>query len=203
MRPTLCIGEARRRTGFAAVLITLILGACSAQTAQPVSPTTVCKTQVFFSRDAATALIKVLEGAQQGIHVAMYGLSSRSIVDALIAAKSRGVDVAIKTDKKESEKHAQATLITKLKAAGVTVKVSTQQRNLHDKFAVIDGQRVITGSFNWTVNAEQLSRENLIRLSFDSIHLPELYLCRLTWRKQHENRRIAPLSHYGYSSRAF
>jgi phospholipase D len=94
----------------------------------------------------------------------MYGLTSRSIVDALIAAQSRGVDVAIKTDKKESEKHAQATLITKLKAAGVRVEVSTQQRNLHDKFAVIDGQRVITGSFNWTQNAELRNRENLVVL---------------------------------------
>lgn len=94
----------------------------------------------------------------------MYGLISRSIVDAFIAAQSRGVDVAIKTDKKESEKHAQAALITKLKAARVTVEVSTQPRNLHDKFAVIDGRRVITGSFNWTVNAEHQNRENLFIL---------------------------------------
>lgn len=85
-------------------------------------------------------------------------------MDGLIAAKRRGVDVALKTDKRESEKQTQAALIAKLKAAGVSVEVSTQQRNLHHKFAVIDGKRVITGSFNWTENAERRNRENLVVL---------------------------------------
>jgi len=32
------------------------------------------------------------------------------------------------------------------------------------KFAVIDGRDVVTGSFNWTVNAERQNRENLVVL---------------------------------------
>ena len=87
--------------------------------------------------------------------MAIYSITNRSIVDALVAAKSRGVDVALKLDKLESASKTQAAMITKLQAAGVPVEVSMLSRLLHHKFAVIDGRYVITGSFNWTVNAER------------------------------------------------
>jgi phosphatidylserine/phosphatidylglycerophosphate/cardiolipin synthase-like enzyme len=82
--------------------------------------------------------------------------------DALLAAKLRGLDVALKTDKIESAGRTQAAMIAKLQATGVPVEVSEQARLLHHKFAVIDGRYVITGSFNWTVNAERQNRENLV-----------------------------------------
>ena len=94
----------------------------------------------------------------------MYGLTNAEIVDALLAAKRRGVDVALKLDKLESAGKTQAVMITKLQAAGVPVEVPTQVRHLHHRFAVIDGRYVITGSFNWTENAERRNRENLVIL---------------------------------------
>ena len=33
---------------------------------------------------------------------------------------------------------------------------------VHDKFAVVDGTRVLTGSFNWTYSAEDRNWENLV-----------------------------------------
>jgi len=33
---------------------------------------------------------------------------------------------------------------------------------MHNKYAVIDGKTVITGSFNWTVSAEKRNDENLL-----------------------------------------
>jgi len=46
----------------------------------------------------------------------------------------------------------------------VPVEVSIQARHLHHKFAVTDGHYVVTGSFNWTENAERRNRENLVIL---------------------------------------
>ena len=83
----------------------------------------------------------------------MYGLTHAAIVDALLAAKGRGVDVALKLDKLESAGKTQAAMIAKLQAAGVPVEVLEQARLLHHKFAVIDGRYVVTGSYNWTDNA--------------------------------------------------
>jgi hypothetical protein len=43
----------------------------------------------------------------------MYGLTHSAIVDALVAARNRGVDVALKLDKLESAGKTQAVVITK------------------------------------------------------------------------------------------
>src|SRR5215472_11479793 len=63
---------------------------------------------------AAPALINALDQARSSIRVAIYSITSRSIVDALVAAKRRGVDVAVKTDKSESEQRNQAAMIAQL-----------------------------------------------------------------------------------------
>jgi len=55
-------------------------------------------------------------------------------------------------------------MVAKLQAAGVPVEVSEQSRLLHHKFAVIDNRYILTGSFNWTSNAERQNRENLVVL---------------------------------------
>ena len=99
----------------------------------------------------------------------MYGLTHPAIVDALVAAKNRGVDVALKTDKLESAGKRQAVMITTLQAASVPVEVSEQSRLLHHKFAVIDGRYLITGSYNWTDNAERRNRENLVILGCSKV----------------------------------
>jgi len=51
-----------------------------------------------------------------------------------------------------------------LKRAGVSTEVSQLSRLLHDKLAAIGGKGVITGSYNWTLPAENRKRENLILL---------------------------------------
>ena len=139
---------------------------CAPHAVQPTPTVALCRTEAHFSRPggAAPALINVLDQAQTSIHVAMYGLTNSQIVDALLAAKRRGVDVALKTDKIESARKTQAGMISRLQAAGVPVEISEQTRFLHHKFAVIDGRYVVTGSYNWTDNAERRNRENLVIL---------------------------------------
>lgn len=85
-----------------ALLAVVSLYACSPHAVQPEPTGAVCRTKAYFSRRAAPALITVLDQAQTSIHAAMYGLTNAQIVDALLAAKRRGVDVALKTDKIES-----------------------------------------------------------------------------------------------------
>jgi phosphatidylserine/phosphatidylglycerophosphate/cardiolipin synthase-like enzyme len=70
----------------------------------------------------------------------------RGLLMRLLAAKMRGVDVALKTDKLESAGKTQATTISKLEQAGIPVEESEQSRLLHHKFAVIDDRYVSHGS---------------------------------------------------------
>jgi phosphatidylserine/phosphatidylglycerophosphate/cardiolipin synthase-like enzyme len=50
-----------------------------------------------------------------------------------------------------------------LQAVGVSVSTGSRSLN-HNKFAVVDGRWVITGSFNWTTSAERRNHENLLVL---------------------------------------
>ena len=120
-------------------LVLLLACGCSTATHNLATPTgALCRTEAHFSRrgGAAASVIQALNQAQRTIHVAMYGLTHAAIVDALVTAKNRGVDVALKLDKLESAGKTQAAMIAKLEQAGILVEVSMQSRPLHHKFAV-------------------------------------------------------------------
>jgi phospholipase D len=125
-----------------------------------------CPIEVRYSPHggALEAVLNTLAAAQQSIVVAMYGLTHSDIVDAIIAARWRGVEVAIKLDRLQSAGQSQSAAIAELQAAGVFVEVSNQSRQLHNKFAVIDARWIVAGSFNWTANAENRNRENVLVL---------------------------------------
>jgi phospholipase D len=125
-----------------------------------------CPIEVRYSPHggAMDAVLSMLGRAQQWVIVAMYGLTHPDIIDAIIAARWRGVEVGIKLDRLQSAGRSQSAAIAQLEAEGVLVEISNQSRQLHNKFAVIDARWIITGSFNWTANAENRNRENLLVL---------------------------------------
>jgi len=90
---------------------------------------------------------------------------AREIEQALLDLARAGVRVSIKADHLQSAGKTQAALLARLRAAGIEVEVSRVGRLLHDKFAIVDGRWVVTGSFNWTEGAEGRNRENI--LAFD------------------------------------
>lgn len=130
----------------------------------PAAPGLECRTLVRFSPHGgvAAAVVGEIARAATRIRVALYGLNHPDLVAALIEARERGVQVALKLDKVQSAGEGQKAAIARLRAAGVSADVSELSRLLHDKFAVIDGRRVITGSFNWTTQAEDRHRENIL-----------------------------------------
>lgn len=44
--------------------------------------------------------------------------------------------------------------------------------SMHNKFAVIDGETVISGSYNWTTSAEKWNYENLLIISSSRVAEP-------------------------------
>ena len=121
--------------------------------------------KVFFSPDGGCqqAVIDKIDGAVSTIDVAMYHLTSREIAQALIKAKERGVIVRLYMDRGEANtKYSKATYLTK---KGVEVKYYLGKGLMHNKFAVIDNNVLITGSFNWTPTADRENQENLLILT--------------------------------------
>ena len=94
--------------------------------------------------------------------VGAYGLTTGSgIVEALVRAKQRGVDVRLIADKTTPCRRASG--IGALAAVGVPIWIDAQPRIAHAKTMVIDGAVTLMGSFNWTTGAAQNSEDlNLV-----------------------------------------
>lgn len=150
----------------ALALALLLAGPAAAEHAAHSAPPAegACPVVVRFSpHGGAEELVAVtLRQARERVHVAIYGLTSPVIETALRDLARAGVKVALKADRIQSGGKSQAAALDRLAAAGVAVEVSHLGRLLHDKFAVVDGRWVITGSFNWTTSAEHRNRENVL-----------------------------------------
>ncbi|MEM2998618.1 MAG: phospholipase D family protein [Thermoproteota archaeon] len=112
-------------------------------------------------------LLHWINRANHSIYVLIYSFTLDEVGDALISAKSRGVDVKVVFDSLEA--NATESEYQKLRDAGVDARADTRSAVMNNKVAVIDGEIVITGSFNWSDSAEEENNENLIVLKSQSL----------------------------------
>ena len=120
--------------------------------------------QVYFSpRGGCTeAIVAALGAARQTVLVQAYSFTSAPVAGALKAAHDRGVDVRVVLDRSQrSERYTGATY---LQHAGIPVWIDSAHAIAHNKVMVIDGETVVTGSFNFTKAAEEHNAENLLVL---------------------------------------
>jgi cardiolipin hydrolase len=115
---------------------------------------------------AANTLIGFIDRCQTRIDVAVYSITHDGLANALIRAHKRGVQVRVLTDKVQaSTKHADDD---RMRMAGIEVRLDNQPGLMHHKFATGDSSAVITGSFNWSANADERNAENfvIVRLKY-------------------------------------
>ena len=114
-------------------------------------------------------LAEALDQARSQIDAALYDLNLWSIRNALIRAHERGVQVrlVVETDSLDRPE------IQELIAAGIPTVPDEMESLMHNKFIVIDGAEVWTGSMNLTVNGAYRHLNNLVRLR--STRLAENY----------------------------
>lgn len=120
--------------------------------------------QVYFSPrgGCARAIIDELDRARQTVRVQAYSFTSAPIAKALVAAKKRGVRVeAILDSSNNTDKYSAATFLLH---AGIPTYIDAKHAIAHNKVIIIDDQTVITGSFNFTLAAEERNAENLLIL---------------------------------------
>jgi phosphatidylserine/phosphatidylglycerophosphate/cardiolipin synthase-like enzyme len=112
-------------------------------------------------RSAERLVIKVIDAAQHSLFMAAYGMTSKPIADAMCRASARGVAVAVVLDAK-SNPHGLSGNSKRdyMLACGVVVRANTRYAIMHDKFIVVDGAHVETGSFNYTFAAAERNAEN-------------------------------------------
>jgi len=116
----------------------------------------------FSSRDSlAQAVSESLRQAKQKVSLALYGFNNKDLAEELVKLAKQGVVVRVKIDAEKGAGKKTGALIGRLKSGGVEVQIVAPGGRNHNKFVVIDGNRVLTGSYNWTAKAES-NWENLL-----------------------------------------
>ncbi len=107
-------------------------------------------------------IVAELATARHEILVQAYSFSCPDIAKALLAAAGRGVRVTVLLDKSnEAESYSELGDLT---GHNIEVKIDSSHAIAHNKVMVIDNRTVLTGSFNFTRQAEHENAENLLVL---------------------------------------
>jgi phosphatidylserine/phosphatidylglycerophosphate/cardiolipin synthase-like enzyme len=78
-----------------------------------------------------------------------------------VEAKNRGVKIRVVMDKDQSSN--RNSKLQYFLNNGLETKL--ESRTMHNKYAIIDGKKLITGSYNWTAAAEKNNFENIVIVS--------------------------------------
>jgi phosphatidylserine/phosphatidylglycerophosphate/cardiolipin synthase-like enzyme len=128
----------------------------------------ICSVEAGFSPEGSAARLveRVIDSAKTSVRLAGYSFTSPDIARRLIAARRRGVNVAVLVDAKNNTEQdrsgkSQAAL-NLLVQAGISARTIDTYPIHHDKYIIIDGATVQTGSFNYTLAAARYNSENVL-----------------------------------------
>lgn len=140
------------------------------------------KSFVYFSPtdDPRSKLINLINKTSYRIQAAVYMITDKAITQSLVDAKKRGVQIEIVTDK--SSLASLGGKIEILKDSGIKIFVFSHHSTslisplMHNKFAIFEfeekGEKwVWTGSYNWTVIASRMNKENVIVTNNKKIYM--------------------------------
>lgn len=132
---------------------------------------TLAKTEVFFSPKGGCEkrVVQLIDSSKTKLDAAIYSLNNSRILEAIRRAKARGVKIRILLDRVQASGKGNRIVTLGLKDDGFNIRLHSKNRIQHNKFAIFDTAKVITGSFNWTNPAEQSNEENCLILDDSSI----------------------------------
>lgn len=106
-------------------------------------------------------ILSVLDEAQVSIRLVIAWFTNERLRDKLLDKLQEGVDIRIAIYA-DGINRAHGVDLTPFDVTNLPR--GTRGGLMHDKFCVIDNQVVITGSYNWTDNAEYRNDENIVVL---------------------------------------
>jgi phosphatidylserine/phosphatidylglycerophosphate/cardiolipin synthase-like enzyme len=129
---------------------------------------------VFTSEDSALedAILPVVLGAQSSIRFLAFSFTDYPLAQAMIDRAAAGVSAAGVYEKFGSE--TDAAEMDTLLCGGVPVRQDGNSGFMHNKLIIIDDRIVITGSLNFSTNAEDNNDENVIII--DNPEIAQLYV---------------------------
>lgn len=123
------------------------------------------KTEVLFtpSLQCENRIEYLIDNAKKYIDIAVYSINNDNLVEAIERAHSRGVKIRILTDRLQAS--GKKSKVIKLYKKGINIRVHSANKIEHNKFAIYDGIKASTGSYNWTNPASHKNSENCLFIS--------------------------------------
>jgi cardiolipin hydrolase len=120
--------------------------------------------EVYFSPGDACwrRIVQLCSRVEKSLDICVFTITDDRIAGAILDAHRRGIPVRVITDNEKA--YDEGSAVTRLSQAGVAVRVDNSPYHMHHKFAVFDGDAVLTGSYNWTRGASEYNEENLVVL---------------------------------------
>jgi phosphatidylserine/phosphatidylglycerophosphate/cardiolipin synthase-like enzyme len=109
---------------------------------------------------ALSRLVELINGAEESIYFLTYSFTTDELAEAVLSAKARGVEVQGVMDKGQAANAGGE--FDRFVANGIDVHLDGEDGNMHNKVLIIDGEIVVTGSYNFSANAEKRNDENLL-----------------------------------------
>jgi len=126
--------------------------------------------EVYFSPQDGTRehILAAIEDARESISFMAYSFTADELAAALVEQATEGITVQGVFDKDQYHSN-QGTEFDYLVNAGLDVRLDGNPRLMHHKVIIIDGEIVITGSYNFSNNAENHNDENTLIIHNQSI----------------------------------
>ena len=108
--------------------------------------------------DVMSKLVGYVQGAKKSVHFMIFTYTHQDLSDAMIARAKAGVDVQGVIENRGASQGAMVPLA----CAKLPVKLDGNKYTMHHKVIILDGNTVITGSFNFTQSADKENDDNVI-----------------------------------------
>ncbi len=105
-------------------------------------------------------LVQLLAGCRETLAVCVFTITHNELADAIIDAHTRGVVVRVLTDNDKA--YDRGSDVSRMLQAGVPLRTDDTDAHMHNKFAIFDGDKLLTGSYNWTRSATRENQENYL-----------------------------------------
>ena len=116
----------------------------------------------YFSpkNDTISPLLKEIQSAEKSIHFMAFSFTHDTLGKAMRDRFEAGIKVeGVFEGRQVNNRYAE---YESMKQAGLSVVLDENRGAMHHKVIVIDGETVITGSYNFSKNAETRNNENLL-----------------------------------------
>ncbi len=106
---------------------------------------------------------QLINSAEKSIYIALYDTNDKELVNDLLIAHRKGIDVRVIMDNEEATD--EWDIVSPLDIKNILRTDYSKSNFMHNKFMIIDGTAVWTGSTNWTENGLFYNNNNSILIN--------------------------------------